>query len=670
MNNITLGVQLIVKDEAELLPECLASVAGVDEIVVIDHASTDDSIAIAQAYGAKVYQRVWTNSFSEARNEGLSHAETDWILVLDADERLLTPLQDIRNLLQNTTAHALTVNIDNYLGVKPEDRIKHPAVRLFRNGQGFKYSGRIHEGIDNSILSQYNSSVIEHSEVEIIHVGYLTEIMTRKNKIKRNEHLLRLTIAEEPGEPFHTYNLAVTCCQDGRLTEAETLLRQSLQHVSMKASYRPTMIRDLCKIYLTHGKMKSIAALLELELERYGDYPDLHYLYGQSLESQGLLERALQSYQYAASITEDKIVNSKYVCEQGMNSFRPLCRMGVLSQQFGLQEDAARFFHRALGHHSLYKPALEGIASAFQRLEVPDQEIATLLIQLVPTHSAAGRSNIIDSLYKINAYETIATFSREMFPLELDTADRMISALMITGRLDHALAAIKETSLLSERYILWAICHWEQSGDFKIENLNSIPNDIRAGLDFIQKQLRQQAVSTTNTNTEIGKDHIYSGLISSLIQQSIIQQQPSLGYALANLFPAYRAELASALYKEGKYNAAGEQFITLVSDNLADAQTHFYIAEMVFDKGHYTEASDWFKRVLEQAPTYEAASIGLSLCYLQQAKLSMEDALNSIDEAYAHGPLQEDIHSIKKSITFLHRTAWHTEWSYRQSEGR
>ncbi|OMD48219.1 hypothetical protein BSK51_22685 [Paenibacillus odorifer] len=677
VNNITLGVHLIVKDEADLLPHCLASVAGADEIVMIDTGSTDESIAIAEAHGARVFQRKWTDDFAAARNEGLVHASTNWILILDADECLQTPLTELRSLLQNTQAQAFTVNIDNWVGVRPEDKVKHSAVRLFRNGQGYQYSGRIHEGIDTSILSKHNFSAIEHSQLEIIHFGYLPEIMTRKDKINRNRHLLLLALTEYPDDPFHSYNLAVNFCQDGRLLEAETLLRQGLHHVVLEASYRPTMIRDLCKIYHAQGKMNAIDPLLMIELERYGDYPDLHFLLGQSLESQGLLERALLAYQHAESIPEHEVLSGKYVCEQGMTTFRPLYRMGLISQRLGLLEDAARFFHRALQHHSLYTPALQGIAAAFQRLAVPDEEIVTLLIQLVPPTTSISRSAIIESLYEINAYETIATLSRDIFPLELDTAYRIISSLIITGKLEDAGTAIGQmTSLASQDhlglehqkqwYTLWAICQWERYGEFKKDLLNHISGELRSGLEYIERSQRQQVTCPV----EIEVDHIYSSFLSDLIGQSVKLHQLTLSHTLVDLFPAYRSEFATALYKEGNWQAAGEEFIVLVRDKIADASVLFYIGEMIFDKGHYSEASEWFQQALDQEPEHESARIGLSLCYLQQAKLSMEDALQSLKDAHAHGPLQEDIGAIRKSITLLNRTPWHTQWSFRQNEKR
>ncbi len=84
-----LSLCMIVKDEAEMLPECLASVQGVvDEIVIVDTGSTDDTVAIAHAAGAKVVHEPWQNDFARARNAALAHATGDYVLQLDADERL------------------------------------------------------------------------------------------------------------------------------------------------------------------------------------------------------------------------------------------------------------------------------------------------------------------------------------------------------------------------------------------------------------------------------------------------------------------------------------------------------------------------------------------------------------------------------------------------------
>ena len=77
----------IVKDEAARLSRSLASLTGaVDEIVVVDSGSTDDTVKIAVEFGAQVFQFPWCDDFSATRNFSLSKATGDWVLVVDADE--------------------------------------------------------------------------------------------------------------------------------------------------------------------------------------------------------------------------------------------------------------------------------------------------------------------------------------------------------------------------------------------------------------------------------------------------------------------------------------------------------------------------------------------------------------------------------------------------------
>ncbi len=81
---------MIVRDEEEMLPRCLAAVAdAVDEIIIVDTGSVDRTIEIARSFGAQVIEREWTGSFSDARNASFDAATGDWILYLDADEVLV-----------------------------------------------------------------------------------------------------------------------------------------------------------------------------------------------------------------------------------------------------------------------------------------------------------------------------------------------------------------------------------------------------------------------------------------------------------------------------------------------------------------------------------------------------------------------------------------------------
>ncbi|MEC0172692.1 glycosyltransferase [Paenibacillus graminis] len=702
MKKPTLGVHLIIRNEAALLPQCLDSLAGAaDEIVVVDTGSTDNSAAIATSYGAKVYRINWNDDFSAARNTGLNYADTDWILVLDADEILKTPVGSITEMLRNTEAMAFTVNIENWLGSLPEDRLTHNVIRLFRNGAGYSFQGIIHEGLDASIIGKHGASVIRSSGIKIIHLGYLPGIMAQKNKISRNEQLLRRALAEDPGNDFYSYNLAVTCCQNGQLEEAEALLTRTISRAPLQASYRPSMIRDLAKIHLSLNHIKAVNALLARELPSYSDYPDLHFMQGQSWESQGLTERAFQAYQRAAAGSEEPaapvdasstgapqeaeaavnagatlnagaILSGKYISEKGMNSFRPLARMGEISLQLGHFEEAARWFHRALQHHVLYAPALQGIASAFQRLDVPDQDIATLLIQLVGTEQAAGRSAVIHALDTVCAYEAVAGLPQADFPVEKETLPARASAWIITGRLQEAGAALREAlSLLKDTatkdgdtirrlWMIAAVCRWQDNRP-QTERLQfaDAPEPLRSALLLVDEQLTQHNTALAMP----GEAGNLPQVIAELIRQAVKLRCFGLAAELAGLFPEHRTDWAEALYESGQLKEAGELLITLAAGQQAGGKVSFYLAEMLFDKGHYGEAAEWFQHMLAGTPGHEPSRIGLSLSYLHLARLELDRAAASFPEIYTHGPLQEDMKATEQAIAVLNRTAWHTQWN-------
>ena len=84
-----LSLCMIVRDEAQLLPGCLESVRGaVDEIVAVDTGSSDATPEIVRAHGGLLLRHAWREDFSAARNVSLDAATGDWILWMDADERL------------------------------------------------------------------------------------------------------------------------------------------------------------------------------------------------------------------------------------------------------------------------------------------------------------------------------------------------------------------------------------------------------------------------------------------------------------------------------------------------------------------------------------------------------------------------------------------------------
>ncbi len=102
----TISAVIITRDEARNLPDCLAGLAWCDEIVVLDSGSTDDTLRIARDAGARVEVSADWPGFGPQKNRALQHARCDWVLSIDADERVDAELAaEIRDAVTSGAAY-------------------------------------------------------------------------------------------------------------------------------------------------------------------------------------------------------------------------------------------------------------------------------------------------------------------------------------------------------------------------------------------------------------------------------------------------------------------------------------------------------------------------------------------------------------------------------------
>ena len=188
---------LIVKNEEQYLGECLKSLAGfVDEMVVYDTGSNDSTIEIAESFGAKVVRGYWDDDFGAARNRSLANCKGRWILWIDADERTLGDSLKVRrkladSVLSYSNSECKQIRIRNHFGNGLAHSISHVALRIFLRTEGSFY-GALHERVRRRakvdlILEDLLAS--SFSELTIDHLGYLNELMAKKTKTERNSGL-------------------------------------------------------------------------------------------------------------------------------------------------------------------------------------------------------------------------------------------------------------------------------------------------------------------------------------------------------------------------------------------------------------------------------------------------------------------------------------------------
>lgn len=167
----TISAVVITLNEEENIERCLKSVRSwVDEIVIIDSGSTDDTLKIADKYRAKVYKRNFDN-FSSQRNYGISKAKSDWILSLDADEEIPSELAaEIEKAVAEDLYDAYMIPRRNIIFGK---EIKHTRwspdkhIWLFRKKNG-KFTNSIHEEVKvKGKVGEIKNAKIHHSHKNV-----------------------------------------------------------------------------------------------------------------------------------------------------------------------------------------------------------------------------------------------------------------------------------------------------------------------------------------------------------------------------------------------------------------------------------------------------------------------------------------------------------------------
>jgi glycosyltransferase involved in cell wall biosynthesis len=218
---------MIVCNEERFIEDCLKSLVGVpDEIVIVDTGSTDGTKEIAAAYGARVFDFPWRDDFSAARNESVSHCLGEWILFIDADERLGPVDRDtVKADLSRPGFAAFTVN---YRPISWFTTFRE--YRIFRNDPRIRFDGIIHETVLPSVMRVCEEDGLEigDSIIELGHVGYDGD-MARKHR--RNLPLLESHVADLPENTFLRYRLGVTRKALGDLEGAEREWRAAIETV-------------------------------------------------------------------------------------------------------------------------------------------------------------------------------------------------------------------------------------------------------------------------------------------------------------------------------------------------------------------------------------------------------------------------------------------------------
>jgi glycosyltransferase involved in cell wall biosynthesis len=396
------GVSLcmIVKNEERFLRACLESVRGlVDEICIVDTGSTDQTLAIAAEFGARLEHRAWRNDFSWARNEALAMARHRWIIVLDADEVVREESHATLRRLREVPAYdtGLWVRcfnaVDDYKGTGASS---HAIARVFPNNPRIRYRSPIHEYIT---LDGGDSGIpAKHAPLAIDHFGYLKAVVSERKKADRNLAIIRAAIEREPEDPFHWYNLGTTALIERRMEEGITALERMRVLVGTTArGFVPSGLSFLADAYVEfRGDADRAIELARLSLERSPHFANAHFTLGKALAHAGRYHEAIAAFE--AAIADGAHNKQQFLVDDEVSVWKAQSEIGAAYGRLGDKESALAWFERGLANRPGVLPLMLNRARALEslgRLEETEEQYRRAWEEFADDQTAMDYVNVL-----------------------------------------------------------------------------------------------------------------------------------------------------------------------------------------------------------------------------------------------------------------------------------
>ncbi len=393
-----LSLCMIVRNEEERLPQCLDSVRGLcDEIIVVDTGSSDGTVEVAKRYGATIGTFEWCDNFSLARNESLRLATGDWIMWLDADD--LMPQEhheQIRHLLSQGSDKGYFFVLDD----RGYESVSCMQMRLFPNLNGVSFEMPIHEQVTPSLARLGVSTV--PTDIKVVHTGYTTPEVVKEKK-DRYLGIMERWLEVHPEDYLTRSHVALTYHTTGKLAEGAEQYRLIIEESTCEADHNlvvyTTALLFLGRSYLRMNELEKARDYIH----RAEDVDDEYVLTKLSLaEVYTELGEPRRAVEYAEWILQREPQLTFFPIDQNELEYSALCLAGRGYQALGDFPKAEAVFIRAA--------------------DMPINRRAEALGSLSEVHKAAGNRDralqVLQSAVEIDANSAKHVFNIGMLHLE------------------------------------------------------------------------------------------------------------------------------------------------------------------------------------------------------------------------------------------------------------
>ncbi|WP_436794240.1 glycosyltransferase [Actinospongicola halichondriae] len=303
---------LIVRDEAHTLDGCLASLRGlVDEIVVVDTGSVDDTVAIAQRHGARIGHEPWRDDFAHARNVALDLARGEWVLYIDADERIRSGDHDAARaaLADDHDRLAALVRFVPRVGWTP-----YREYRLWRNRPDIRFTGAMHETIVPAVSAVAAAEALRVEPFDLVTIDHLGYEGDQRAKHRRDEPMLLAEIERLPHRSYLYDHLARVYEGQGRSDLAVETWQRGIAMTAERGTAEPDdflLHVNLAFHLLAHRDAHDeLGDVLAAALDRFDRTPSLELAAARHEFAIGEPAAALDRVRWILALTPDEVIGS------------------------------------------------------------------------------------------------------------------------------------------------------------------------------------------------------------------------------------------------------------------------------------------------------------------------------------------------------------------------
>lgn len=341
---------IITKNECDNLNICLERLSRYPfEIVVIDTGSTDDTKKVAKKYTSCVYDFIWCNDFSAARNFAISKATKDYILMIDTDE--FVDSLDYEALVAQIKANPDAVgriHRKNIFESDGSDMISNELINRLFPKKLYHYQGTIHEQVvyiddPKKTYETYVTSLFS------THVGYQGGQALRLEKANRNLKLLLKEHEKDETDTYILYQIGKAYYYMQDYQNAITYFEKAMDYPMNNRLVYVINIMSTYAYCLINTKQYAKGLMLEAVYDDFAHSADFLFAMGLIYMHNAHFEKAIKSFLEATKIKDCDV--------EGVNSFLAYYNVGVIWECLGNKEKAISYYKES----GTYSPALEGI---------------------------------------------------------------------------------------------------------------------------------------------------------------------------------------------------------------------------------------------------------------------------------------------------------------------